>query len=601
MKTRNLIGLVGTTVAGAVFFSACGGTSTTCGEGTTRDGSKCVASGDGSGGASGSGGGSAGQAGSGGSAGGPVAQNDPPDFAGVDAVAPATETALLVAWQPASDDTSAPEDIRYNIYVANEDGMQNFGAPQAEAPPGATSLILTNLTPNVEQFVVVRAVDADGNEEENTHQVSNEPGFDTGAPDFGGVVSAEPAGPAAATVRWDAASDDRSAPGAISYLVYWSDTEGQAIDGTLGVMTAPGVTEVEVKGLKFADADFFFSVRAVDAAGNVDQADPVAEVGGRSGADMVPPVFAGCRGVSSPTASGMHVEWDMARDDVTKPENMRYRVYAEQGELRVGDPLGAFQEFTGVTAVDIVGLQPTSAYSIVCRAVDEADNEDDNFVTRLATTLSDDIPPTFGGITMATVGSTDADLSWDPATDDQSLPADIRYNVYQSLNSTFNFDAPPFANTAPGEVAIRLDGLDPNVEYFWVVRAEDEAGNEDTNTQTLNRTTFVSFALNVQPIWTVNCAVAGCHVPGNPPQGLVLSEGFAYSNVVDVPAVGSPGKLRVDSSNSDPLRSLIVRKDGDMLEMDDGGGKMPPEPRTPISSAELDTIMAWIAQGALDN
>lgn len=600
MTTRTAISLLLTTGAAAAFVSACGGTSTTCGEGTTRDGNKCVAAN-----AGGSGGeaGSTGTGGSaqGGSAGGPVDENSPPDFAGVGAVAPASDTALLVAWQPATDDRSAAGDIRYNVYVATESGMQNFGAPQAEAPAGATSVTLTNQAPGAEQFIVVRAVDGDGVEEANTVELSSTPETDDAPPEFGGVTGAAPAGAGSTTVSWQAATDDKSPAGAISYLIYWSQTEGTAINGTLGLLTSPGVTEATVTGLPLADGDFFFSVRAVDAAGNVDEApDPVAEVGGKSGPDTTPPVFGGCRAVGSPTASGARVEWNEARDDVTAAENIRYRIYAEKGEIQPGDPLGAFQEFTGTTSADIVGLDPTTQYSIICRAVDEAGLEDENFVIRLETTLSDSIAPTFGGITAATVGATDADLSWDAASDDQSRPEDIRYAVFQSLNSTFNFET-PVTTTLPGEVAIRLDGLDPNTEYFWTVRAIDEAGNQDANTQALNRTTLVSFALNVQPIFTVNCAVATCHIRGNPPQGLVLEEGFAFSNIVDVPAVGTGMALRIDASNLDPMGSLLYRKDADAMIAGDGGGPMPPPPRAELTTAEIDAIGNWIAQGSLEN
>src|SRR4029077_1716556 len=110
-----------------------------------------------------------------------------------------------------------------------------------------------------------------------------------------------------------------------------------------------------------------------------------------------------------------------------------------------------------------------------------------------------------------------------------------------------------------------VSGLISNTQYYFVVRAVDEAGNIDQNMNELGLTTLVSFENDVQPIFTANCALSGCHVPGNPPQGQILSDGFAYNSIVDQLA-GESGQggieplKRIDSTNTDPTKSYLYRK-----------------------------------------
>jgi hypothetical protein len=132
---------------------------------------------------------------------------------------------------------------------------------------------------------------------------------------------------------------------------------------------------------------------------------------------------------------------------------------------------------------------------------------------------------------------------------------------------------------------------------YWVVRARDLAGNEDTNTVELSATTGVSFAENVQPIFTQHCAVVGCHVPGNPPEGQVLAAGFAYANIVNVPSEEVPSDNRVTPGNL--TTSYLYLK---ITAQESVGTNMPPPSTNDfLSAAEKATIMNWIVEGAQNN
>jgi hypothetical protein len=398
------------------------------------------------------------------------------------------------------------------------------------------------------------------------------------------------------------------------YRIFWSTTDTGALE--LGAVTDPGVTEIAVGGLPAADTEFFFTLEAVDAAGNVGT-NP-ERVGGMTGEDTTPPVFSGCRAVTEETAGGGIVAWAPAIDDTTPAAEMMYDVYAFEVPVTRDTIAGQtpLVTFTGGTSGEVRGLLPGTSYRLVCRARDAKDNADENLVVRMLQTKSDGIDPTFAGLTSATPGATMIDLEWPVATDDQTAAVDIVFHVYAALTPDgHDFDAPPIAKSPPGVTGMTLqqdqlavavpDGRVSNTEYFLVVRAVDEAGNESAPVAAIAARTLVSFALDVQPIFTENCALVGCHIPGNPPQGQILSEGYAWSNIVDQVAlegtvIGEDNLKRVDRTDPDPLASYLWRKisgEGTIT----GNSMPPPQAARVLTNEQKETIRSWIVQGALEN
>jgi hypothetical protein len=131
-------------------------------------------------------------------------------------------------------------------------------------------------------------------------------------------------------------------------------------------------------------------------------------------------------------------------------------------------------------------------------------------------------------------------------------------------------------------------------------------------------TTNASFSLDVQPIFTHDCGVVGCHVPGNPTGGLILAPGFAYAKLVGVPAAeasafqldggtvnyitpGDPGDSFLDIKINAGLLAAVKAS----LPASVAGrlGTQMPAPSTgsTLTQTELTTIASWIAQGAPNN
>lgn len=105
----------------------------------------------------------------------------------------------------------------------------------------------------------------------------------------------------------------------------------------------------------------------------------------------------------------------------------------------------------------------------------------------------------------------------------------------------------------------------------------------------------ISFAADVQPIFTANCTT-GCHGGRVPSSGLDLSAGSAYEALVGVPSMCPDGRLLV--APGDAEASLLYQK---VADVGGCGGSRMPLGRSPLSSEEIATIRGWICGGARDD
>lgn len=102
----------------------------------------------------------------------------------------------------------------------------------------------------------------------------------------------------------------------------------------------------------------------------------------------------------------------------------------------------------------------------------------------------DTAPPAFSGLKSAvacTPGpqrpgqTTPYTLTWDRATDDATPSTAIVYDVYESSSSGGEDFSKPSWTTPPGATSYKTPGLPSHGPAFFVVRARDQAGNEDQN------------------------------------------------------------------------------------------------------------------------
>ena len=520
-----------------------------------------------------------------------------PTFAGAAAAAPASPTAIFVAWTPATEADTPAAEMRYRVYLSPSKSAIDYSKPVATTVGGASSFYLSSLNSSTTYSVAVRALDPAGNEDANVVVKSATPAADTAAPTFAGVAGASPAGPAAVTLTWAAASDDHTPAGAMVYFVYVANQLTSFDYSTPVLISDPGVTSVTVPNLYDPSLVYRFTVRARDAAGNFDT--NTATATSRAGTDTTPPQFVGCASAIADSAGSAVVTWSLATDDGTPQDLITYDIFDanQAASLSLSKPALSVQ---GVALAEVTGLSQATTWHFVVRARDFVGNEDQNLVDCVTKTSTDPTPPTFAGCNGVVVASDarTATFSWLPATDPVTSPDKIVYDVFQGVASGAEDYSKPIATSDPGATSVFVTDLTPDATLYWVVRARDQAGNRDSNTVEQSGNTDVSLSEQVQATFSSDCGVAGCHAPGNPPLGLVLTPQFAYTNIVGVSSREYGIEMRVNPG--DPTTSFLYRK---VSENPPPVGYQMPAPATGsiLTPAEIDRIRRWILQGAPDN
>ena len=118
--------------------------------------------------------------------------------------------------------------------------------------------------------------------------------------------------------------------------------------------------------------------------------------------------------------------------------------------------------------------------------------------------------PTFNGLNSAIVTGVDTlTLSWTAATDDVSDSANIVYDIFQASTAGGQVFGTPTHTTAAGATSFNVTGLARDTDYFFVVRARDEAGNSDTNTTETQKQIETLFVDDFEDQATTGWSISG--------------------------------------------------------------------------------------------
>lgn len=317
------------------------------------------------------------------------------------------------------------------------------------------------------------------------------------------------------------------------------------------------------------------------------------------GVDAAPPNFAGAASAAGGQNS-VSIQWAAGTDDVTAQNQLVYLIYQASAAGAETFATPTYTTAAGATSYSVGKLAVSTRYYFVVRAKDQAGNVDSNKAEVSATTLatSDTAPPNFSGLASASAAGTSINLSWTAASDNASTAAQLTYLIYQASAAGGENYASPTYTTAAGATSYSVAGLNPSMSYYFVVRAQDAAGNIDANKlEKSAATSGISFSAQIQPIWTANCTGGACHGGNRPAQGLNLSStSVSYSNLVNVASTQCATTKRVLPSQ--PTMSYLIWKlqgSGPCFT----GSQMPKG--TPLSAANVNLIAGWISAGAPNN
>jgi hypothetical protein len=162
--------------------------------------------------------------------------------------------------------------------------------------------------------------------------------------------------------------------------------------------------------------------------------------------------------------------------------------------------------------------------------------------------------------------------------------------------------AAPVNGQSKGQVAFNAaDEADLNSQSFYLDIHTDQFPDGEIRSQVVAAPVAqapaepqVSFAREIQPIFTANCS---CHIGSFPQEGLNLGPGQAFANIVNVASGQSPLDF---VEPGDPTKSYIIHKLNNTQRTVGGSGvRMPFGGR--LTAARIQLIEKWITQGAQNN
>lgn len=550
-----------------------------------------------------------------------------PRFAGVTQFTVETSHSALAQWKPAKDNASSSADISYQLFVSNTPDLTSFSfdTPTLKAPAGSTSFDVTELDPLSNYFVIVRAVDASGNSDQNTHVVGVTTPEGT-PPAFAGLKQVNPTADGM-KLYWLPASDNLSDVASIIYNIYvTTNATFSAADLAKPSFVSPqGAVTFVVPNL-INQQKYSFMVRAQDTAGNEDDNTSVLTARALDGTDQTAPSFNGDSvKATGESPSTLRVTWNAGSDLVTDAAHLVYNVYVSTSmDAPAADATPTLVSPPGATSILVAGLPPQATRYVTVRCSDQAGNSLPNIIVKSGVTpaspSTDVTPPAFTAapsVSSDPARPTNLNVVWSAATDDTSSAAKIRYHVCAApaeadcIGGSFISHIYATAPAGSGSTQLTLTGLLSRTHYFIYVRAEDEAGNLSQTDQGTAATTPTSYSRDVSPIIFDKCN--GCHT------FTVLSTVNVEGGYVDArlpvsPVTGlvapmllvAPGNPR-DSliyRRINPLSDGIAPFDQTITDLYRG----PQEPQNaqkifagPLSGNEDGAIRDWITQGANAN
>lgn len=257
-------------------------------------------------------------------------------------------------------------------------------------------------------------------------------------------------------LAWDASTDNVEV---IGYKIYQDGIEVKDVPGT----------SATVDGLS-AQTSYLFYVVAYDGDDNLSPKSNMINVVTKSNYpnDTQAPTAPQSLNYNNVTKSSVGLNWNASTDNIAVAG---YFIY--QDGVKVAS--------VNTTNITINGLSSETGYSFYVKAFDAAGNVSDASNTANVTTLSDnpednESPTVPTNLTASDIGKTSLKLTWDASSDNVGVDY---YRIYRngshisSVNNTSSL----------------ITGLTEGAQYYFYIRAYDEAGNSSSNSSWLWITT----------------------------------------------------------------------------------------------------------------
>ena len=244
------------------------------------------------------------------------------------------------------------------------------------------------------------------------------------------------------------------------------------------------VTTRKVTGLIPA-TNYYWRVRAFDAELNASSYSTIRSFTSLTSGDVTPPNPPTNLSASFVTHSSFRVTFSHS----SSVDAVGYKIDVSP-KADFSEFLESYrnQDIGNTTFLDVFGARPLTTYYVRMRTYDAYDNESNDSTTlRVNTPRQPDITPPLPAnmLTASQISATSAVLRWQEGVDDTAV---IGYYLDISQTATFSdyivAGSTYWMDVDVGNVtSYRVEGLTPNTQYYYRVRAYDEAGNVAANAQ----------------------------------------------------------------------------------------------------------------------
>ena len=295
---------------------------------------------------------------------------------------------------------------------------------------------------------------------------------DTKAPKAGAITEATATAFNTLSLKWTAATDDKTATGKLRYQVLYnvkgsSEVKTSEVKENMLALTLTGLTE---------KTTYIVKVKVMDEAGNTAeyQAKEVTTPAAPEAADKEAPK-AGAISEVTATFNTLNLKWTAATDNKTVAGKLRYQVlYNVKGSSEV--KTSELKE--NMLALTLTGLTEKTTYVVKVKVMDEAGNTAEYQAKEVTTPAEPDTQaPTPAAISdRITVTDQTATFSWEAATDNKTSFEGLRYQVFWKVNGSAEVK-----NSGTPKAAFfsyKIERLAPSTTYTVWVEVSDKAGNK---------------------------------------------------------------------------------------------------------------------------
>lgn len=243
--------------------------------------------------------------------------------------------------------------------------------------------------------------------------------------------------------------------------------------------------------------NYYWRVRAFDAELNPSGYSTIRSFTSLTSGDVAPPNPPTNLSASFVTHSSFRVSFTHS----TSSDAVGYKI-----DISPKDDFSEFltgfrnEDIGNGTFTDVFGAKPLTSYYVRMRTYDAYDNEsNDSVVLRVNTPRQPDITPPLPAnmLDASQVTATSAVLRWQEGIDDTAV---VGYYLDVSKTATFAdylvTNTTYWSSVDVGNVtSYRIEGLEPSTQYYYRVRAYDEAGNVASNIEEGQGFSTISYSL----------------------------------------------------------------------------------------------------------